>query len=96
MLLAPRSDGERKDDPEPAPARLLVWEIACVCLAERVAHALRRTGYSALSAIDVSVRAGAVILQGRVASYHLKQVAQETARQVFGGLIIRNELKVNS
>jgi hypothetical protein len=37
-----------------------------------------------------------VFLEGRVASYHLKQLAQETVRQVFGDAIIRNELEVAS
>ncbi len=94
MLLAPRSDGERKDDAGPSPAQLLVREIECICLAERVSHALRRTGYSALNAIEVPIRGGAVFLEGRVASYHLKQLAQETARQVSGDTVITNELEV--
>jgi hypothetical protein len=94
MAIATSTDVERRHHPgsAPHPGR----GIECVCFAERVAEALRRTGYSALTRIDVSVRTGAVLLEGRVTSYHLKQLAQETVRQVFGEAAIRNELEVTS
>ena len=80
MPLARCPDVEGKQYPE--PAHHVAIEIVCIRLAERVRHALRRTGYSALTRIDVLVRPGAVVLKGRVISYHMKQLAQETARQV--------------
>ncbi|HEV3439986.1 MAG TPA: hypothetical protein VG122_21645 [Gemmata sp.] len=66
MLVAPHSDVERKDGSEPSSAHFLVREIECNHLAEQVSQARRRTGYTALHAIDVSGRGGAVFLRGRV------------------------------
>ncbi len=94
MLLAPFLDIEQIHPPEPASAHHRAREIECAGLIERVRHALRRTGYSTLTRIEVSVRTGSVFLEGRVTSYHLKQLAQETVRQVFGDVAIRNELEV--
>jgi len=94
MLLAPRPDDGRNDDSELSSAQHLVREIGCSCLAERASHALRDTGYSALREIGVSERDGAIVLEGRVASYHLKQLAQEAVRQTFSGAVVCNELEV--
>jgi osmotically-inducible protein OsmY len=63
-------------------------------LAERVEHALRATGYGALREIDVTVHARLIILDGRVPSYYLKQVAQETALAVPGARHVHNDLDV--
>jgi osmotically-inducible protein OsmY len=63
-------------------------------LAERVQAALRASGYRALKGIRVSVRTQVVSLKGRVFSYHLKQLAQETALAVQGAHQIRNDLDV--
>ena len=63
-------------------------------LAERVERALRATGYGALRTLRVSVSARVVILVGRVSSYYLKQLAQETALAVPGAHQIRNDLDV--
>lgn len=94
MLLAPRPDVERNGDSKPSSVQHLVREIGCICLAERASHALRDTGYSALREIIVFERDGAIVLEGRVASYHLKQLAQEAVRQAFGGAVVCNELEV--
>jgi osmotically-inducible protein OsmY len=64
------------------------------CLAERIEHALRATGYGPLRGIEVTVDAQFVILGGRVSSYFLKQVAQETALSVAGTHRVRNNLEV--
>lgn len=63
-------------------------------LAVRVEHALRASGYWSLHVIRVSVRTQVVFLKGRVCSYHLKQLAQETALAVEGANQIRNDLEV--
>ena len=96
MLLAPYPDDERRDDSEWSPAQPLAPDVAGTCLAEQVLHALRQSGYSALHSIEVTVRESTVLLEGRVASYHLKQLAQETIRRAFGDPIIWNNLKVVS
>jgi osmotically-inducible protein OsmY len=59
-----------------------------------VARALCATGYGSLRGIAVTVRDRVVILEGRVPSYYLKQVAQAAARAVPGGYQIRNDLEV--
>jgi osmotically-inducible protein OsmY len=64
------------------------------CLAERVQRALRGTGYGPLRGVEVTVRAGLVILGGRVPNYYLKQLAQATALSVPGARRVRNDLDV--
>lgn len=63
-------------------------------LAERVENALRTTGYGALHTVRVSVHARVIILEGRVSSYYLKQIAQATALAIPGAHQIRNGLDV--
>jgi hypothetical protein len=96
MLLAPRPDVERIASPEPFPGQHSVREIETICHVERAAQALRRTGYSALRDIGVSIRDGSIVLEGRVASYHMKQLAQEAVQRAFSGAVVCNELQVTS
>ena len=65
-----------------------------LCLAECVERALRATGYGSLRGIEVTVHARLVILDGRVPSYYLKQVAQTSALAVPGVRRVRNDLDV--
>lgn len=64
-------------------------------LADRIERALRTAGYGPLRGIQVTVDARLVILGGRVPSYYLKQVAQETALTVPGTHQVRNDLDVD-
>jgi osmotically-inducible protein OsmY len=75
-------------------ALLLAQSLVDLCLAERIEHALRATGYPALRAVEVSVCGGVVILQGRVPSYYLKQLAQATAMEIAGVRELRNDVEV--
>ena len=50
-------------------------------------------GHFPLRAVEVTVAAGRIVLSGRVASYYLKQVAQEMAGT--GGRPVRNGLVVD-
>jgi len=84
---------EEKDAPE-GTALLLVQSLEDHCLAERVERALRATGYGSLRTVRVSVNARVVILEGRVSSYYLLQVAQATALAVPGAQQVRNGLDV--
>ncbi|HUE70438.1 MAG TPA: BON domain-containing protein [Pirellulaceae bacterium] len=77
-----------------ATAQLLTQGQEDQRLAERVERALRARGYWALHAVRVSVHTRVVFLAGRVCSYYLKQLAQETARAVPGAHQIRNDLDV--
>lgn len=63
-------------------------------LAARVERALRATGHGSLSAVCVTVHARVVVLGGRVRSYYLKQIAQETALTIPGVRRVRNDLNV--
>jgi len=96
MRFVPYLNSELQFGPESPPALQVEGEIECICLIERVSQALRRTGHSTLLNIRVCVRGGAVFLEGRVASFHLKQLAQEAVRQVFDNAIIKNELVVTA
>lgn len=61
---------------------------------ERIERALRKTGYSAMRSVEVSVIDRIVRLVGRVPSYHMKQIAQATALAVPGAHRIYNDLDV--
>lgn len=63
-------------------------------LAQRISLALQRTGYRMLGAIEVTVHARSVRLVGRVPSYYLKQLAQETVLALAGTHELHNGLKV--
>jgi len=63
-------------------------------LAQRVERALHVRGYRALRAVTVTVRGPLVILQGRVPSYYMKQMAQEAALEVPGVRKLRNDVQV--
>jgi osmotically-inducible protein OsmY len=84
---------EQTGSAQPA-ALLLRQSLEDLCLAERVERALRATGYRRLRGVEVTVRAGLVILGGRVPGYYLKRVAQETALAVPGARQVRNDLGV--
>ncbi len=75
-------------------AALLTQCVEDLDLAERVGRALRATGYGPLRDLEVTVRTGLVILEGRAPSYYLKQVAQATALTVPGVDRVRNDLEV--
>jgi osmotically-inducible protein OsmY len=67
-----------------------------VRLADRIAGALRETGYASLREVKLTVRSRVVRLSGSVPSYHLKQVATTTALAVEGVGQIDNDLEVCS
>jgi osmotically-inducible protein OsmY len=62
---------------------------------QRIRQELARSGYSPLRTVRVDVHEGLVVLRGRVASYHHKQVAQESAKRVDGVDALRNEIVVS-
>lgn len=57
---------------------------------------LQRSGYAALSGIrcEFQRESGVLYLRGAVPSYYLKQIAQETARDLEGVLRVDNQIKV--
>lgn len=88
----PRSDAQSHVVETSAPPS--TQSLEDLHLAQRVQAALRATGYGPLRDIEVTVHARRVTLAGRVVSYHLKQVAQETTLAVPGVLQLRNDLAV--
>ncbi len=86
--------GDQAWKPGPASALRLAQDLVDLCLAERVAQALRASGYPPLHAIEVSVRDQVVILQGCVPSYYLKQLAQTVAMETAGVRNLRNDVQV--
>ncbi|MGP0067302.1 MAG: BON domain-containing protein [Isosphaeraceae bacterium] len=93
ILRTSEHSDEEKGSPR-ATASLHNESLEDCRLAERVECALRATGYGALGTVQVSVKARVVMLGGRVATYYLKQVAQEAALAVPGAHQIRNGLDV--
>ena len=63
-------------------------------LAEAAGQRLRQSGYRPLWTITCHYHEGMVFLRGRVNSYYLKQLAQETIRNVAGVEQIVNEIEV--
>jgi osmotically-inducible protein OsmY len=95
LVVLPSTQHEDAEGKASRLAALLVAQgLMDLCLAERVEQALRATGYPSLRAVKVSVCGGLVILQGRVPSYYLKQLAQATALDVPGVGELRNDVEV--
>jgi len=63
-------------------------------VAEAAEQRLKRSGYRPLGTIRCRYHEGMVFLRGCVNSYYLKQLAQETIRNVAGVEQIVNEIEV--
>jgi len=62
--------------------------------ASQVLDALRQSPFPALRKLSVRETDEAVIIHGRVASYYLKQLAQETVMTVLSNRELHNEVVV--
>jgi osmotically-inducible protein OsmY len=63
-------------------------------IVDAIRHALGATSHRWLQLVAVATEGDAVVLRGRVPSFYLKQVAQETVLAVPGVAVLRNELDV--
>lgn len=63
-------------------------------LRQEVTAALRNSGYPMLRYIHIATEGSAVILQGKVPNFHMKQLAQAVVIQTKGVGLIRNDLIV--
>jgi hypothetical protein len=63
-------------------------------VARQVRMRLRRCGYADMRRVEVSIVGNVLRLSGLVYSYHMKQLAQEVARQTVPAAIIENDLTV--
>ena len=57
---------------------------------------LRRCGYAEMRRVEVNILGDVLTLSGIVYSYHMKQVAQEIARQTVPDATVENQLTVVS
>jgi hypothetical protein len=60
----------------------------------RAAHVLERSPLAALRKLQVQENDANVLILGRVTSYYLKQLAQETVMPVLGGRALVNRVTV--
>ena len=58
-------------------------------------HALRKSRHPALRRLKVQNADGSLIISGRVPTWHLKQLAQETLMPVRGSLKLVNSVDVS-
>ena len=65
-------------------------------LSREVRVDLRRSGYAEMRDVEVAVEDELITLMGVVSSFHLKQLAQEIARQTVPTATIDNRLTVVS
>lgn len=63
-------------------------------VAVQAAHALRKSSHPALRQLRVEGSDGELIISGKVTSYYLKQLAQETIMSVRGELRLVNNVNV--
>lgn len=60
----------------------------------QAAHALKKSSHPSLRKLSVEGTEGALIISGRVTSYYLKQLAQETIMSCREGLQLVNKVDV--
>lgn len=73
-----------------------VNDVSDTRLADELHHAFCRTGYTPLRHIGVDHHDGQVVLQGRVPTYYLKQIAQSMAASFPGVHQVHNDIQVTS
>lgn len=68
--------------------------MASLTLTAQAAHALKRSSHPALRYLSVEETDDSLIIYGRVTSYYLKQLAQETLMPVRGERRVVNRVNV--
>jgi len=63
-------------------------------VASQAAHALKRSSHPALRLLSVQEHEETLVISGKVSTYYLKQLAQETLMPVRGGLQLVNRVNV--
>lgn len=59
-------------------------------------HALKRSDYAALRRLSVENHDGVLVISGKVSTYYMKQLAQETLMSVKGTLTLDNRVAVET
>jgi hypothetical protein len=65
-----------------------------IAVSPRTVQVLRQSSHPALRRLEVEETATAVVISGRVSSYYLKQLAQETVMPVCGSREVVNRVLV--
>ena len=68
--------------------------ISSIQVVSQAAHALKKSSHPALRNLSVEGTDCSLIISGRVTSYYLKQLAQETIMSVREGLQLVNKVDV--
>ena len=68
--------------------------ISTAHVASQAVHALKKSSHPALRNLRVEGSEGSLIISGRVTSYYLKQLAQETIMSVREGMQLVNKVDV--
>lgn len=68
--------------------------ISTAHVATQAAHALKKSSHPALRGLCVEGTDGSLIISGKVTSYYLKQLAQETIMSVREGMQLVNKVDV--
>jgi len=68
--------------------------ISTIQVATQATHALRKSSHPALRRLSVQGADGNLIISGKVSSYYLKQLAQETIMSVREGMQLVNKVDV--
>jgi hypothetical protein len=63
-------------------------------VATQAVHALKKSSHPALRNLSVEGTEGSLIISGKVSSYYLKQLAQETIMSVREGMRLVNRVDV--
>lgn len=82
-LAALLSERAGQDEPLDAPC------------GDTIRRALRNTGRSELSGVEVAVAASAVTLLGQVPTFYLRQLAIETVRRAAQNCLIHDQIEVD-
>jgi len=69
--------------------------VDCTAIAEAATACLRASPYKAMRRVSCQCKHGVLVLQGRLFSFHEKQVAQEVVAGVSGVTQVVNEIEVD-
>jgi osmotically-inducible protein OsmY len=95
LILPACESAEDKVENLQRAARFSAQVLDDLWLAERVLRSLRAAGHGSLCHVAVTVSAGEVVLEGKVPSYYVKQVAQATSLAVPRVQHVCNNLQVD-
>jgi osmotically-inducible protein OsmY len=96
LLLRSEHHAESEREELPASHSLGLQSPKELSLADRIEQAFKASGYLVLRTLAIAVHGQNVVLQGRVPSYYMKQLAQAIALKIPGVQELCNEVKVIS